>query len=509
MKPWIALFVSLSFLSCRQQERPVVILYENDVHCAVDGYAAFAGLRDAIRLADTAEVFAVSAGDFLQGGAMGSVSNGAYPVDLMCKVGYDALVPGNHEFDFGMERMHQQLSRLGSGVVCANLTVEGGPLYPSLVIRPYGRTKIAFVGVTTPQAMFSEAYAFTDSLGRPCYSLCPDDLYARVQDAVDSARRVGCRYVVVLSHLGEVPEKDVSATSLSLIAATRGIDAVLDGHSHHLIPCREVLNADGDAVVLSQTGCQFSHVGKLVIKGPGRLSASCVPIDSIPCRSAAVKAVLDSLNRVTADSLGKRIGRTDFPLRIDDENGVRLVRSQETNQGDFFADAFRFCAGSQLALINGGSLRSGLPAGELCVRQIVDAMPFGNKLCTVRLSGKQLRSLLEFGASRYPEESGKFLQVSGLRYTLCLPEEGGSKLSEIFVETSPGCWTPLQEGRRYTLCTLDYLLEGGDGNHSLDKVELLRSKWMDTTQAIERFMEHCGGVVPERYRGPQGRITTK
>ena len=225
------------------------MLYENDVHCAVDGYAKLAGLRDAI--ADTAHVVLVSNGDYVQGMTVGAISKGQYVVDIMQTMGYDAITLGNHEYDYGMERMFQLLRQVPAPIVCANLYDMKNEhlVYAPYVIKRVGNKKIAFVGASTPTSMETEAYAFRDDEGKTIYDLQIEDIPTMVQKAVDEARRAGADYVILDSHLGE-EETDRNSDSHYVVANTTGIDIVLDGHSHAVIVADTVMNKAGKPIVV-------------------------------------------------------------------------------------------------------------------------------------------------------------------------------------------------------------------------------------------------------------------
>lgn len=205
---------SMVFGSCTFEDNPadpvtsqksIVILFESDTHCEVSGYPKLAGLRDAINQSDTAYAGAVCCGDFLQGGAIGSVSKGRYIADIMKAVGYDVVTVGNHDFEFGSANMELLLGQLGAPVVCANLFRHGEPksVYPAYAIRQYGDKRVAFIGVLTPETFTTQNFAFYDSEGKLLYDLTGEGLEELVQQAVDDARSEGADYVVLLSHVGE------------------------------------------------------------------------------------------------------------------------------------------------------------------------------------------------------------------------------------------------------------------------------------------------------------------
>ena len=220
-----------------QPNKTIVILYENDVHCAIDGYTKLAGLRDAIAASDTAYVGITSSGDFLNGSLAGAVSTGQYIVDIMRNVGYDAVTLGNHELHFKGPRMIELLSQIKAPIICANFYETGAkhPFYPACTIKTYGQKRIGFVGVCTPSSMHDEYYAFFDNDGNQLYDLHPENVVTLVQQSVDSVRRAGADYVVLLSHLGEL-NLEKAIDSHTLVNNIRGVDVVLDGHTHSVIP---------------------------------------------------------------------------------------------------------------------------------------------------------------------------------------------------------------------------------------------------------------------------------
>jgi len=301
-----------------QRQRNIVILYENDAHCAMDGYAKLAGLRDAI--ADTADVCLVSNGDYVQGQTVGAISKGQYVVDVMKALSYDAVTLGNHEFDYGMERMFELLRQVPAPIVCCNLydVRSGRMVYAPFVIKRVGNKKIAFVGVVTPTSMEDEAYAFKDERDSLIYDLQPEDISVLVQRAVDEARRAGADYVILDSHLGE-NENARHSDSHTVVANTTGIDIVLDGHSHAVITADTVLNKAGKPIIVTQTGTKFANVGKLLITPDGRMTTSLIPIASVKEKNTYVAHLVDSINTMLHAQTSRLICHSEVPLRITDD----------------------------------------------------------------------------------------------------------------------------------------------------------------------------------------------
>ncbi len=485
--------------------RPIVILYDNDVHCGIDGYPKMAGLRDAIAASDTAYVAVVSSGDFIQGGTAGTLSQGQYIIDIMNSVGYDAITIGNHEFDYKTPQLLNLTSQLSAPVTCVNFSDcdTHKQFYAPYVIKEFGARKVGFVGVLTPSTLQSEGAAFYDDNGKQLYDLHHDEVYGLVQNAVDSARAKGADYVVVLSHLGEANSDIVSG---KMIAATTGIDAVLDGHSHSVIPCEKVINKKNKKVLCSQTGTKFANIGKLVIKRNGMMTTELLPSEKVEYTSESVAAVVDSIKNINATLTGKVCGHSDQLMTINDANGSRLVRSGETNLANFVADAFRWYGDAQLAFSNGGGIRQNLPQGNITYGNLMDTQPFGNELCVIKISGKLLCDVIEIGAENLPGESGFFVQPSGFKYTI--NKDALPRISDVQVLNSNGEYESIEMDKEYTLATLNYNLSQYKGlmlNCELEKQNI----GLDVEALYNYLIDPLKGRIGSEYAHPQGRITIR
>lgn len=510
----LALLCAIVLTSCSSEDnaivkpamgqKSIVILYENDVHCGIDGYAAIAGLRDAIAASDTAWAGVVSSGDFLQGGMAGALSKGGFIVDIMRNVGYDAITLGNHEFDYGVNRMKDILSKVNAPIICSNFFDMGAtqPNYAPYTIRNYGNRRVAFVGVLTPNTMIDESYSFFDDEDNQLYDLRPDNVIQLVQTAVDEVHSKGADYVVLLSHLGEL-KPALGMSSHELVAATRGIDVVLDGHTHSVIDHIDVANLDGKMVPVTQTGTQFANVGKLLITADGRLSTTLIPTKDIPYANGCVSATVDSVYHQMAQVTSRQIATCDFDLTINDANGHRLVRCGETNMADLVCDAYRHIMQADIGLSNGGGIRSGISAGNITYGDIVNVQPFDNHMVKIEATGAQIIDMLTACTAGLPDEEGQFPQVSGLRYTI---HQRSHTISDVEVQ-SGDTWQPIDVNRTYTIATIDYYRGGGfyDTLKQCTLITLAVSLYRD---AVAEYLETTlGGIVPSEYAESQGRIT--
>ena len=469
-------------------------------------------------LALTPHVAVVSCGDFLSGTPVGSVSKGRYIVRLMNAVGYDYVTLGNHEFDFGIGTMSQRMEELTAKVLCGNFaTIDGKGYYLCHDIHRYGDVKVGFVGVTTSRAPTSSTpLFFQDSLGRWLYTFFPTSLDSVIQQCVDEVRRLGADYVVLLSHLGE--------TDLpKLAAATTGIDVVLDGHSHSVIPHTILQNREGKEVLWTSTGSNFRNIGRLVIPRGGRPTSELLPTAAMP---PATNAVVDTLRaiRQAYDAVTHRaVGYCLVHLWRKGHEGSRY----DAPMGNFFCDAFRVLTGADVALTNTGGMRSDIQAGEVRFGDLFAAAPFDNKLCLVEMSGQSLLDALEMGCRRFPTGSGGFLQVSGMMFEIDTAQpttvvcdangvfvrvEGARRVKNAMVwDAHARQYSPLVPERTYRVAGCDYtLLHQGDG-HRFPDVKVVDPAVCPYVEALERYLrDYLGGTVNEyQYGHPQGRIVVR
>lgn len=493
-----------------KEQRSIVILYDNDVHCNIDGYAIMKGLSDAI--SDTAWVGMTSSGDFLHGGTAGALSNGRYVLDIMKYMEYDAVGLGNHEFDYGVPHLLEVMEESKLPIVCANLRPLDSktPMFAPYTIRKYGERSVAFIGIVTPESLISESYAFYDKQGNQLYSLSEDSLIELVQTTVNKIRKTDADYVVLLSHLGERGVKNF-LTSHKLIAETYGIDVVLDGHSHSSVPCDTLTNKSGRKVIISQTGSLFKNVGKLLIDAKGNISTELIPLDSIHFENPTVRQVTDSIHKVMSLITSRVVCHSDYPLSIYDDEGRQRVRYAETGVGNLVCDAFLKISGAQLAVNNGGGIRSDMPAGDWTYGDIISLLPYNNNLQTVRIKGSKLKELLVATTANSPKEDGQFPQISGFRFTLDTLATGPARISRIeILNDKNGRYSKMDDDTYYTLCTTDYCISGGGMYNVLRDAEIINDKIVLYSNALATYVEKdLNGRIPERYSSTQRRIIFK
>jgi len=486
-------------------KKSIVILYENDAHCGIDGYTKIAGLRDAINSSDTAYAAAVCCGDFLQGNTTGAISKGQYIADILRNMDYHALTLGNHEFDYGVPRMKQLLAQVGTPVVCANLYEVGAqqPVFAPYVIRQYGNKKVAYVGACTPETMILEGYSFYDTNGILLYDLRQKDFYQLIQRAVDSARSEGADYVVLLSHVGETPQS-LGFSSYRLVNNTRGIDIVLDGHSHEIFEGVKVKNLDGKEIIVTQTGTQFANVGKLLITPDGRFITQLIKSKDIPYENAKVTATADSIHQMVKAVTSEVVAHSDYTLVVSDENDQWIVRGEETNAGDLVADAYRYAMKADIGFENGGGIRNNIHAGDITYGDIIGMLPYDNTLRRISVTAEQLKQMLTRCTALVPVLDGNFPQCSGLRFTI---HSKSHTVSDIEILQADGKYAPIDMQRTYSVALTNYNHEGGGFFDCFKKCVVLQESSLRYYEALSDYLRKVlGGNTGQAYAQPQGRI---
>lgn len=509
----------------------VTILYTNDVHTYIDNkspkptYAAIAALKKSIE--DTGrDVLLVDAGDHIQGTAYGSMDDGATIIELMNEAGYDLATPGNHEFDYGMARAKAVLREADFPYVSCNWVDlrTGFNVLPSVKFFFVGGRKIAFVGVTTPETFTKStpAYFMNDAQTKYIYDILGGEdgqkLYDAVQKAIDKAEFWGADTIIGLGHLGVDPSSS-PWTSEEVIAHTHGFTAFIDGHSHTVMANKQVADASGKAVTLTQTGSYFKNIGKMTVGADGTITTEL--INTYEGLDAAVAATASNWISAVDDMLGEEIAVGDTKFYINDPaTGKRRIRSGETNLGDFVADGIYTYFNEieelhcDIAIMNGGGIRTDVEAGPWSFKTCKTVSPFGNVACLMSVTGQQIQDALEFGArfaGAEGKENGGFLQVAGARYTIhpMIPNTvqtndknvwTGSAATprvsnvEIYDKTT-GTYKPLDPNATYALAGMNYTLRNlGDGFAMFDGATLIKDYVSEDYLVMSSYAAMFGGV---------------
>lgn len=522
----VCVFPTATFAA--QNNEDIIILYENDVHCAVEGYSRLSAMKK--ELQDTyAHVGVVSGGDYIQGSSLGAISQGQYIVDLMNLVGYDAVTLGNHEFDYRMERLAELVGMMDTKPVCCNFQKIGETesYFEPYTIVSYGDVDIAYIGITTPHTITSSSPAqFKDESGEYIYTFNPTALYDFVQDAIDSAKSEGADYVIALSHIGYADNEaygDLEDIE-DLIGNTDGFDVVLDAHSHSVIEGKTVVDEGGNEVLLSSTGTKFEYVGKLTISG-GEFKTELIKTEDYQKTDPIIDSYIEKINAEYAVLGDRKVAFSEVDLITQDANGNRLVRNSETNLGDLCAEAVRSIMSADIGYMNGGGLRADILAGDITFNDLLSVFPFNNTIVLAEVSGQTMKDMMEMAVMMWPEEDGSFPHLSGITFSVNtdIPSsvvvnemeefvgvDGPYRVYDIKVFNSEtGKYEPMELTKKYTIASSNYfLLEQGSGMEMLEDAVILQNEGLLDVEALERYIvENLGGVVSEEYRDMVPNIT--
>lgn len=516
-------------------EGETVILYTNDVHCAIDDYSVLAAYKAQLE-AEGNTVILVDAGDAIQGEVIGTLTEGEAVVDIMNAVGYDYAVPGNHEYDYGMETfLDIAENKAEYKYTSSNFYYLPGvrPVFEPYYIEDVNGVQIAFVGITTPETVSkANPEYFKDEnrnfiYGFPTWDMQEGDLYENIQESVDDAIADGADIVVAVGHLGILETTD-GWKSTDVIANTNGIDYFIDAHSHETIESAEYKNKDNESVTLSSTGTKFANFGQLTIADDGSAEFELINPDNIEVETMSadaktayntVKAKIDGYNEEIA-YLYEKLGTSEAELVAYDTDGSWLVRKQETNTGDFCADAYRAVTGADIALINGGGIRNEIAVGDVTRIMLMDMNPWNNDMCVIEITGQELIDVLEHGARSCPEPLGGFFQVSGVTFEIHTYREtpvitdtngnfeGIDETMERRVENVLVDGEPIDLEEKYTVAGTQFvLISGGDGLTMLEDATVVQKDGLlcDSEMLIKYFTENlCGKITAAEYGNSDG-----
>lgn len=510
--------------------KDVVVLFTSDVHCAVNSNWTYSGV-DVIRSNLEAAgnyVLLVDDGDSVQGEPLGTMTKGSADIELMNALGYDIATLGNHEFDYGMDRLNELVEMADFPYISCNFNKDGELIFAPYIIKEFDGVKIAFVGISTPKTLTSSVPKyFMDGEGNYIYGFFQNDdgtlLYSKVQEAVEAARAEGAQYVVAMAHLGNETEV-VPYTYADVISNTTGIDVLLDGHSHDLDQVK-MQNKDGADVLRSACGTRLEAVGFARIAVDGTITTGLYkwasPVNAVELLGLDSK-MNEKYNEASAElnaALSEVVAVSAVDLLIKDpETDTRIVRNQDTSIGELCADAYRYVSGADIAFVNGGGVRTSIMKGDITRNDVLKVHPFGNSLCVCEATGQEILDALELSASSWPGEFGGWLIPSGFTFEIhtyidssvekddmgmFVGVNGEYRVKNVMIGGEP-----LDLEKTYTVACHNYKLKDkGDGYTMFaDNVFLQDSVMLDNQVLITYLTEGLGGVVGEEYAEPQGRI---
>ncbi|NMD38129.1 MAG: bifunctional metallophosphatase/5'-nucleotidase [Christensenellaceae bacterium] len=537
----IAIAMMFSIVSAVAEEAGVydgklVILFTNDFHGQVmqnnsDGRIGYAELAQYKKDAQAtgAEVLLFSAGDDIQGAPIVNLSKGEKAIEFMNLVGYDLMTAGNHEFDWGIDNLLQLKEKMEFPIVVANIyrQSDNEKIFDSnKIFELKNGMKIGVFGITTPETMTK---ANPENI-KNVKILQGEEMFAEAQAQVDELKEKGCNLVVCLAHLG-VDDESTGNRSLDLLEKVTGIDLLIDGHSHTLL-----YEKVGDTLHM-QTGAYGSSIGAVIYDGESlkgdfiqarKINSSLSELLSgIKHKDEEVDAVVNSYYDEIMEVLSAKFAETKVLL---DGNRAPGVRTQETNLGDFCADAILWAANKNYngtvdcAITNGGGIRDSIQIGDVTMNDMKTVFPFGNTVQILQLNGAEILEALEAATFSTPEASGAFPQVSGIVFTLdtSIAYEQGEQYpnstyyapakpgSRVIIDTIAG--EPFDVDRVYTVATNNFTAAGGDTYYVFGYRNALTgyNTYLALEDALIQYTEEVlEGVIGEQYAVPQGRITIK
>lgn len=461
------------------------ICYQNICEGGSGGIIRLKQAVDAIRR-DHPNSVLLDAGDQFQGTLFFNIHKEDIPAFALNSLGYDAMCPGNHEFDDGCERFAAFLRKMDPPMLAANLAIQGQVIKPWTILERGGR-EIGIIGLATPE---------TPALSSPCAEATFSDPVPALRKAVAELTTQGVNIIIVLDHLGLNDD-------LILAGKVDGVDVIVGGHSHSLLSNSDPkaegsypmvkTSPSGQPVLVVTAGHGGAYLGKLNVDfdekgvpvswngGPIPLNAASLAELKVDGPDAIVSEKIREWAESVDDMLEKPLGILIAPGRAPGpfEADVRLCRVEECLSGDITADALKARTGARVALVNGGSIRRSLSSGVVSAGDVLTMLPFANSLMIGTVSGKTLLAALEYGLSGIEDTRGRFLQVAGLRYVFDAARPKGKRLVSAEVLNEDGRWESIKTERSYRVATLDYLARGGDGYVMFKDVE-----WKSTDEQL-------------------------
>jgi 2',3'-cyclic-nucleotide 2'-phosphodiesterase (5'-nucleotidase family) len=476
------------------------ILYDDEVggYYSLEDVSLIMGLPLAKSFTDETKrlnknTLVLDCGDMFHGTNEANVDQGKGVVEVVNLFGYNAMVPGNHDFNFGFQRLLEIQSQLSFPIISANIYQNGKLVFDEYQIYNMDGVKIGVFGLTTPTAlMYNTALEGNNGV--------------TIEDPVQAAARVVAKLrpqvdaIVLISHLGDdvdtkVAQEMMTISFAQLTKRVKGIDLILAGHYHHLY--RSAIKIKGTNTYLAEAGAWTTHVGiaDLYFKNH-KVAKMNWRVETTGDKSRMDKtmdAIAQKYYRVAFEQGKKVIGTATVKL-----NGIRsLLRSQETNLGDMVADAMKEAGKADLTLMNGGGIRESIPQGEVSLYKIGKVLPFSNSLVTIELKGDTIYKAVERGLRVYPSDAnGPFLQVSGIQYVFDASKNAGERLLSITMDGKP-----LDRNTYYKVATNDYMYNGGDDYKELKDAKVL-SRGGLLKDVLAEYIKSKGEVAPAE----EGRI---
>lgn len=461
----------------------ITILHTNDTHArAVEaspamGFAKVAGIADKYR-SENPNTLLLDAGDAVHGTTFATLVEGESIVKVMNEIGYQAIVPGNHEFNYGSERLLELADMMNFPMISANVKKKDGTrLFDPYIIKEVDGVKIGIIALTTPETMYKTNPKNVEGLDITDPAAEAKVLVNEIRGKVD--------VVVVLGHLGQ--DASSTDTSFKVVKEVPGIDVFIDGHSHTVL--QDGLVSDHGTLIAS-AGEYTNYVGviDLWVDGGKVTKKQATLIDETEAKdikpNEKVAALVSSIQKEQEPILKEEVANT--AVHLDGERAQ--VRAGESNLGDLLADALRDVAQADIALTNGGGIRASIKEGTVTKGDIITVLPFGNQVVSLDVKGADILAALENGVASYPEPSGGFPQVSGIKFSIDASADKGNRVHSVTVSGKA-----LDPEATYKLATNDFTAVGGDEYTMFAKYSI-SGMYGAMDEALINYMQKLGAV---------------
>lgn len=443
-------FGSFTGVYADENKVTITIVHTNDTHSRVEAGIGFAKIAAKVKELKAANpnTLVVDAGDTLHGQTFATISKGESIIKVMNAIGYDVMTPGNHDFNYGQDRLVELAGLAKFPIISANFVkADGTTLLKPYVIKEVGGLKIGIFGLSTPET---------------AYKTNPKNVEGSTfADPVETAKKMvaelqaqGVDAIIALTHLGI--DKESKDTSYLVRDNVEGIDLIIDGHSHSTL---DTIDNEGKATKIVSTGEYNNNLGivnmtfedgKLINVDASSFSSE----DAAALEAdASVAAIIEELNEANKELTSVVVGKTDVVLDGEREH----VRAGETNLSNLVTDAMLAASGADMAITNGGGIRASIDVGDITMGEIITVLPFGNYVIVKEYTGAQILAALEHGTANYPNLAGSFAQVAGATFTLDLNAEAGKRVKDVKIGGQP-----LDLEKTYKVATNDFMAVGGD-----------------------------------------------
>jgi len=504
IKICLSILVLLTICACQNKQNDIIIIYTNDVHASVNTNIGYDGLMSYINKlkANNDYVTVVDAGDAYQGSTACAVSKGEAIAKILKYVDYDIMTFGNHEFDYGMDQLINNINISEKHYINSNIVYTGKNEDNFLndikkyEIIEYGNIKVGFVSFDTPLTLNDTVPTSFMEDGDTVYDFCfndsKDNFYINAQKVIDECKNEGADYIIAITHLGQDDDAGMFASN-EFVLNTNNIDVVIDAHSHLELAGQYNINKDGKEVLITSSGTGLNNIGQVVISPNGFISTSL--ISNYSDKDEELEKIINDILDEYTNSLLTPIFTNEYELKIADDNGIRMIRNRELAIGDLVADAIRYYANADIGIMNGGGFKANLPKGEVSYNDFIKVFPYGNALACIEISGQELLDYLEYCYSNvlsdyYKDdkaigENGSFMQISGLKITIDTSVKSSvvvddtdnfvsvgetRRIKDVLVLNKNNEYEPIDINKTYKLGGMDYsLIKGGSGTSNIFK----------------------------------------